>query len=225
MGSKRVVDLRTDCGRTFQDQGVLRAMGSCPSLVAGSPNPLRGKESKSVRLHHELFQFSPCGATRPAVQLARLRHGMIRGCRGTSRPRVALGDVTSRWLRGRRSRTMRKAYFIFPFREGADVGVVQRAGPSGTRARTYRCGTRAILEMYCGRQTDAEQNRPHCADPISCPVLDVGVQAYLGDQVPQQLPQVARDVRGAVIPAAGHNIALENPAALAQAYLDFFAGG
>jgi pimeloyl-ACP methyl ester carboxylesterase len=33
---------------------------------------------------------------------------------------------------------------------------------------------------------------------------------------------VARDVRGAVIPASGHNIALENPAALAQAYLDFF---
>jgi hypothetical protein len=37
--------------------------------------------------------------------------------------------------------------------------------------------------------------------------------------------QVARDVRGAVIPASGHNIALENPAALAQVYLDFFAGG
>jgi hypothetical protein len=36
---------------------------------------------------------------------------------------------------------------------------------------------------------------------------------------------VARDVCGAVIPAFGHNIALENPAALAQVYLDFFAGG
>jgi pimeloyl-ACP methyl ester carboxylesterase len=34
---------------------------------------------------------------------------------------------------------------------------------------------------------------------------------------------VARDVRGAVIPESGHNIALENPAALARAYLDFFA--
>ncbi len=78
--------------------------------------------------------------------------------------------------------------------------------------------------MYRARQTDAEQNRPHCADPISCPVLDVGAQAYLGDQVPKQLPQVARDVRGAVIRASGHNIALENPAALAQA-IDFFAGG
>ena len=86
-------------------------------------------------------------------------------------------------------------------------------------------GNRAILEMYRARRTDAEQNRPHYADPISCPVLAVGAQAYLGDQVSRQLGQVARDVRGVVIPAAGHNIALENPAALAQAYLDFFAGG
>ena len=85
-------------------------------------------------------------------------------------------------------------------------------------------GTRAILEMYRARQADAEQNRPHYADPISCPVLAVGAQAYLGEQVPRQLAQVASDVRGAVIPESGHNIALENPAALAQAYLDFFAG-
>ena len=35
-------------------------------------------------------------------------------------------------------------------------------------------GTRAISEMYRARQTDAEQNRPHYADPISCPVLAVG---------------------------------------------------
>ena len=45
-------------------------------------------------------------------------------------------------------------------------------------------GTRAILEMYRARQTDAEQNRPHYADPISCPVLAVGAQAYLGTKYP-----------------------------------------
>jgi pimeloyl-ACP methyl ester carboxylesterase len=73
------------------------------------------------------------------------------------------------------------------------------------------------------RQVDAEQNRPHYADPISCPVLAVGAQAYLGDEVPRQLAQVATDVRSAVITESGHNIALENPAALAQAYLDFLA--
>jgi pimeloyl-ACP methyl ester carboxylesterase len=37
------------------------------------------------------------------------------------------------------------------------------------------------------------------------------------------MTQVASDVRGAVITESGHNIALENPSALAQAYLDFFA--
>jgi len=31
-------------------------------------------------------------------------------------------------------------------------------------------------------------------------------------------------IGGAVIPESGHNIALENPAALARAYLDFVAG-
>jgi hypothetical protein len=63
-------------------------------------------------------------------------------------------------------------------------------------------------------QIDAEQNRPHYADPISCLVLAFGAQAYLGDAVARQLAQVARDVRGAVIPASGHDIALENPVAL-----------
>ncbi len=84
-------------------------------------------------------------------------------------------------------------------------------------------GTMAILEMYRARAIDAEQNQPHYANPISCPVLAVGAQSYLGDQVYRQLATVASDVRSAVIADAGHNIALENPAALTKAYLDFFA--
>ena len=84
-------------------------------------------------------------------------------------------------------------------------------------------GTRAILEIYRARLIDAEQNRPHYANPISCPVLAVGAQAYLGEQVYSQLAHVASDVRSAVIADSGHNIALENPAGLARAYLEFFA--
>jgi pimeloyl-ACP methyl ester carboxylesterase len=53
----------------------------------------------------------------------------------------------------------------------------------------------------------------------------LSAQAYLGYAVSKQLAQVAGDVRGAVIPASGHNVALENPAALGRAYLDFFAEG
>jgi pimeloyl-ACP methyl ester carboxylesterase len=85
-------------------------------------------------------------------------------------------------------------------------------------------GTRAILELYRARQVDAEQNRPHYADPIDCPVLAIGAQAYLGEAVSKQLTLVASNVHGAVIAESGHNIALENPAALAEPYLDFFAG-
>jgi pimeloyl-ACP methyl ester carboxylesterase len=77
--------------------------------------------------------------------------------------------------------------------------------------------------LATSRQVDAEQNRPHYANPISCPVLAIGAQAYLGEQVSRQLAQVASDVRGTVITESGHNIALENPVGLAQACLDFFA--
>jgi pimeloyl-ACP methyl ester carboxylesterase len=103
---------------------------------------------------------------------------------------------------------------------GGDVLGVDElvAGPGGS-------GRNPALEDEHALGIDAEQNRPHYADPISCPVLAVGAQAYLGDEVSKQLAHVARDGCGAVIPASGHNIALENPAALAQAYLDFFAGG
>jgi pimeloyl-ACP methyl ester carboxylesterase len=41
-------------------------------------------------------------------------------------------------------------------------------------------GTRAILEMYRARQVDAQQNQPHYADPISCPVLAVGRRLISG---------------------------------------------
>jgi pimeloyl-ACP methyl ester carboxylesterase len=86
-------------------------------------------------------------------------------------------------------------------------------------------GTHAILSVYRAADRDAEQNAPHYADPLACPVLAVGGRAYYGDEVRRQLIQVAADVRGVVVPRSGHNIALENPADLARAYLDFFAVG
>ncbi|MCT9935290.1 alpha/beta hydrolase [Planotetraspora sp. A-T 1434] len=85
-------------------------------------------------------------------------------------------------------------------------------------------GTRTILEMYRATERDAEQNREQYADPLTCPVLAVGGQAYFADEVRRQMTRVAEDVRGVVISNSGHNIPLENPAELAQAYLDFFSG-
>jgi len=46
-------------------------------------------------------------------------------------------------------------------------------------------------------------------------VLAVGAEAYFGDEVRRLMMQVASDVPGVVVPGSGHNIALENPAALA----------
>lgn len=82
--------------------------------------------------------------------------------------------------------------------------------------------THAILALYWSTQLDAQQNQPHYDDPITCPVLAVGAQAYFGDEVGRHMGQVATDVRSVVISDTGHNIALEQPARLADAYLDFF---
>ncbi|MFJ4988161.1 alpha/beta fold hydrolase [Streptomyces sp. NPDC088732] len=82
--------------------------------------------------------------------------------------------------------------------------------------------THAILALYRSTQLDAAQNQPHYDDPITCPVLAVGAQSYFGDEVGRQMSQVATDVRSVVIGGAGHNIALEQPARLAEAYLEFF---
>jgi pimeloyl-ACP methyl ester carboxylesterase len=86
-------------------------------------------------------------------------------------------------------------------------------------------GTRAILEQYRATDVNAEQNRNQYTDALGCPVLAVGGQVYFGDEMRRQMARVAQNVQGVVIPEAGHNIALENPTALATAYLDFFASG
>ena len=75
----------------------------------------------------------------------------------------------------------------------------------------------AAAELNC-------RGRHRAALDAAGPVARIAGRQLLAGEVSQQLTQVAHDVRGAVIPAAGHNIALENPAALAKAYLDFFAG-
>ena len=70
------------------------------------------------------------------------------------------------------------------------------------------------------RRQDREEVPAHIGQQVL-----IARRIVLVEPLARQLAHVARDVRGAVIPASGHNIALENPAALTQAYLDFFAGG
>lgn len=84
--------------------------------------------------------------------------------------------------------------------------------------------TRAILEVYRSTVLDAAQNRAQFDDPITCPVLAVGGRHYLADEPAAQMRQVATDVTGLVIEKAGHNIPLEAPEELAEAYLSFLGG-
>ncbi|WP_316768299.1 alpha/beta fold hydrolase [Streptomyces sasae] len=93
-----------------------------------------------------------------------------------------------------------------------------------TRGLEQPGGNHAVFELYRATETDAEQNRPQFADPLTCPVLAVGGRAYLAAEPGHQMAQVARDVRSTVIESAGHNIPLEAPEELARTYLDFFAG-
>ena len=93
--------------------------------------------------------------------------------------------------------------------------VIARASETAWRAAEEAVGTAAELNRW---------GRHRAALDAAGPVARIAGRQLLAGEVSQQLTQVAHDARGAVIPAAGHNIALENPAALAKAYLDFFAG-
>ena len=104
----------------------------------------------------------------------------------------------------------------------ADVFPGARVVEAGAGSGALSCSLLRAVGDH-GRVHSYERREDFAA--IQCPVLAVGAEAYLGEKVSEQLAHVARDVRGAVIPTSGHNIALENPAALAQAYLNFFAGG
>ena len=95
-----------------------------------------------MRLHHELFEFSPRGATPPAVQLASFRRGMIRGCRRTSRPRVALGDVTSPLATRASLPNYEESLF---YKDRLEVNGVT-GGPSVDKALIARSGRYFVVE-------------------------------------------------------------------------------
>jgi pimeloyl-ACP methyl ester carboxylesterase len=82
---------------------------------------------------------------------------------------------------------------------------------------------RAGIEYYAAVWKDAESNRGLAHRRLSLPVLGVGGEASAGPWVAEGLKAVADDVRGYVVPDAGHWLGDENPGALADALLDFFA--
>ena len=82
-------------------------------------------------------------------------------------------------------------------------------------------GMRTVLEVYRECDRGAEVNQLQFDKMLDIPVLAVGGDFFFGEVPRQQMKQVATNVQGVVI-HSGHNIALEQPEELANAYLTFF---
>ncbi|TFD69813.1 alpha/beta fold hydrolase [Cryobacterium ruanii] len=82
-------------------------------------------------------------------------------------------------------------------------------------------GLRSMLEIYRATLDDADQNHESAKTKLKMPVLAVGSEYFIGEDNERQMREVAEDVRAVILPW-GHQLAEEDPEALAAAYLDFF---
>ena len=81
---------------------------------------------------------------------------------------------------------------------------------------------RAGIEYYAAVWRDMADNAETMKTKLTMPVLGIGGSHNAGPFVGKSLEAVADNVRGAVIPEAGHWISDENPVALCQTLLEFF---
>lgn len=84
-------------------------------------------------------------------------------------------------------------------------------------------GLHAVLSLYRSYDDDARQNEEHLRSKLTQPVLAIGGESYLGDEVRRHMEQAAHNVLGVVIPNSGHHPALENPALLGERLSAFLA--
>lgn len=82
-------------------------------------------------------------------------------------------------------------------------------------------GLRSMFAIYRATLEDAEQNHEAAKTKLPMPVLAVGSEYFIGADNERQMREVAEDVRGVILPW-GHQLAEEDPEALAEAYLQFF---
>jgi pimeloyl-ACP methyl ester carboxylesterase len=82
-------------------------------------------------------------------------------------------------------------------------------------------GLRSMFAIYRATLKDAEQNHEAAKTKLPMPVLAVGSEYFIGADNERQMREVAEDVRGVILPW-GHQLAEEDPEALAEAYLQFF---
>ncbi len=82
---------------------------------------------------------------------------------------------------------------------------------------------KAGLLYYATLFQDLEANRASAQKKLTMPVLGVGGECSGGPYIEKLLAPVATNVKGAVIPKAGHWLADENPAELAKVMLEFLS--
>jgi len=83
-------------------------------------------------------------------------------------------------------------------------------------------GLRCMFEIYRAILEDGRQNRESAKRKLEMPVLAVGSEHFIGSDNERQMREVAKDVRGVILPR-GHQLAEECPDLLAAEYLKFFA--
>lgn len=84
---------------------------------------------------------------------------------------------------------------------------------------------RAGMQYFAAVWDDIDDNREAAKTPLSMPVLAVGGERGIGPNVEESISQVADDVRGVLLPGAGHWLSDERPDELTAVLLDFFTAG
>ena len=79
------------------------------------------------------------------------------------------------------------------------------------------------LGFYRAFDATLAQNAERMTTPLRMPVLAIGGEASYGEHVGEAMGALATDVRGVVIPDAGHWVAEQNPAAMLTALTTFLA--
>jgi pimeloyl-ACP methyl ester carboxylesterase len=82
---------------------------------------------------------------------------------------------------------------------------------------------RGGFEHYRAFPTDERNNRENARRKLPMPVLAIGGDHSMADQVAQMMQPLVTNVRAAVIERCGHWVAEERPAHLAELLSDFFA--
>jgi pimeloyl-ACP methyl ester carboxylesterase len=129
-----------------------------------------------------------------------------------------LHDINERMVAGRE-----EIYFGHQFASKAATpeAIPQSAVDVYVDALRDPAALHASFEFYRAGESADQILACHAEGPLRIPVLALGGEHSLGASVEQVMRLVATDVRGLVIPGAGHFLPDEAPGAVVDALLDF----